>query len=100
METAAGRSGYYEMLLKQEEGMVAASGLAAMGCYTSISEQMSQADMPRCVFQPALYSLQQHISRQPCCDISIYQQQKWVEYRLQKSKDSASLIKRGQNKAL
>lgn len=36
METAAGMSGYNEMLLKQEEGMVAASGLAAMGCYTLI----------------------------------------------------------------
>lgn len=38
------------------------------------------------VFQTAVLSLQQHISRQPGCDISIYQQQKWVnaEFRSQK----------------
>lgn len=41
-----------------------------------------------------------HTSRQPCYDISIYQQQKWVEYRIQKSKDSTSFIRRGWNKAV
>lgn len=61
---------------------------------------MSEADMPGYVFQPAVFSLQQHISRQPGWDISIYQQQKWVERRIQASKDSASLIKRGRNKAV
>ena len=62
------------MLLEQEKEMVVVPGLAAIGCYTLISRQMSQADLSRCVFQPAVFSLQQHISRQPCCDISIYQQ--------------------------
>lgn len=84
--------------------MAAASGLAAVGCYALIPRQMSEADMPRYVFQSAVFSPRRHTSRQPCCDISIYQHQKWVEYRIQKSKDPALffffLIKRGQNKAV
>lgn len=76
IETAAGRIGYKEKWLKQSQVMVAASGLAALGCYTLVSRQMSEADMPGYVFQPAVFSLQQHISRQPGWDISIYQQQK------------------------
>lgn len=94
MDTAAGG-----LVAKQLQAMVAASGLAAMGCCTLISRQMSEAGMSRCLPDSGTFSSATHFQATWLWHFHL-STAKVSECRIQKSKDSASLIKRGQNRAV
>lgn len=75
VETAAGRGGREEMLLGQEEGLV--EGLARPpGVAILASPAGVRQAGPGGSSSQRYFLFGNHISRQPCCDTSIYQQQK------------------------